>query len=51
MIFVDIDTIITMFKTTYFNSQLTGAEIARILEIRYGQNQKPQTHAPRSEDD
>jgi hypothetical protein len=52
MIFVDIETLILMFKTTYFNSQLTGAEIARILEVRYGQEkQKPITHARDSETD
>jgi hypothetical protein len=52
MIFVDIETIILMFKTTYVNSYLRGDEIARILQVRYGQEkQKQTTNARDSETD
>jgi hypothetical protein len=40
MIFVDIETIILMFKTTYAHSYLRGDEVARILEVRYGQEKQ-----------
>jgi hypothetical protein len=41
-----------MFKTTYAHSYLRGDEIARILQVRYGEeNQKSSTNAQHSEDD
>ena len=52
MKFIDIQTLITMFKTTYAHSYLRGDEIARILQVRYGEeSQNPITHATDSEDD
>jgi hypothetical protein len=35
--YIDINAVITMFKSTYRNSYLRGDEIARIIELRYGQ--------------
>lgn len=43
MKFISIDTIITMFKTTYKNSYLRGDEIARILEVRYGREDEEES--------
>ena len=43
MKFIDIETIITMFRSTYKNSYLRGDEIARILEVRYGQEDDEQS--------
>jgi hypothetical protein len=40
MVYIDIDSVITMFKSTYRNSYLRGDEIARIIEIRYGQQEQ-----------
>ena len=40
MVYIDIDAVITMFKSTYRNSYLRGDEIARIIEIRYGQQEQ-----------
>ena len=37
-----------MFKSTYRNSYLRGDEIARIIEIRYGQEQKSAAYAGNS---
>jgi hypothetical protein len=52
MKYIDIDSIILMFKTTYVNSRLTGEEIARILEIRFGSEiKKPSVNARNSETD
>jgi hypothetical protein len=47
MVYIDIEAVITMFKSTYRNSYLRGDEIARIIELRYGQkgDQKPTTDA------
>ena len=46
MVYIDIDSVITMFKSTYRNSYLRGDEIARIIELRYGQqNQKSSAYA------
>ena len=48
-VFTDIQAVITMFKSTYRNSYLRGDEIARILEIRYGQQeQKSSSYAASS---
>ena len=48
MVYIDIDSVITMFKSTYRNSYLRGDEIARIIEIRYGQEQKSAAYAGNS---
>jgi len=40
MVYIDIDAVITMFKSTYRNSYLRGDEIAKIIEIRYGQQEQ-----------
>ena len=40
MVYIDIDSVIMMFKSTYRNSYLRGDEIARIIEIRYGQQEQ-----------
>ena len=40
MVYIDIDSVITIFKSTYRNSYLRGDEIARIIEIRYGQQEQ-----------
>ena len=49
MVYIDIDSVITMFKSTYRNSYLRGDEIARIIEIRYGQQvQKSAAYAGNS---
>ena len=41
-----------MFKTTYVHIYLRGDEIARILQVRYGEeSQKPITYATDSEVD
>jgi hypothetical protein len=48
-VFIDIDAVITMFKSTYRNSYLRGDEIARIVELRYGQQeQKSSSYATNS---
>jgi hypothetical protein len=39
-VFIDIEAVITMFKSTYRNSYLRGDEIARIVELRYGQQEQ-----------
>jgi len=46
-VYIDIDAVITMFKSTYRNSYLRGDEIAKIIELRYGQksDKKPTTDA------
>jgi hypothetical protein len=43
MVYIDIEAVITMFKSTYRNSYLRGDEIARIIELRYGQQDQKQT--------
>jgi len=46
MVYIDIEAVITMFKSTYRNSYLRGDEIARIIELRYGQqDQKSHSYA------
>jgi len=40
MVYIDIEAVITMFKSTYRNSYLRGDEIARIIELRYGQQEQ-----------
>jgi hypothetical protein len=45
MKFIDIETIITMFRTTYRNSHLRGDEIARIIEVRYGREDEEESKA------
>ena len=50
-IYIDVESVITMFKSTYRNSYLRGDEIARIIEIRYGQqDQKSSAYARNSKD-
>ena len=45
-VYIDINAVVTMFKSTYRNSYLRGDEIARIIELRYGQqNQKSAAYA------
>ena len=36
--YVDLETLIVMFKTSYKHSTLRGDEIARILEVRFGKD-------------
>ena len=49
--FIDIDAVITMFKSTYRNSYLRGDEVAKILDIRYGnKDQKPTVNATNNKD-
>ena len=49
MVYIDIEAVITMFKSTYRNSYLRGDEIARIIELRYGQqDQKSAAYATNS---
>lgn len=36
MKFIDVQTLIVMFSTTYKNSVLKGDEVARILQVRFG---------------
>ena len=46
MVYIDIEAVITMFKSTYRNSYLRGDEIAKIIELRYGQqDQKSSAYA------
>ena len=45
-IYIDLEAVITMFKSTYRNSYLRGDEVAKIMEIRYGQkDQKSSSYA------
>lgn len=45
-IYIDLEAVITMFKSTYRNSYLRGDEVAKIMEIRYGQqDQKSAAYA------
>jgi hypothetical protein len=39
-VYIDLEAVITMFKSTYRNSYLRGDEIARIIELRYGQQEQ-----------
>mgnify|MGYP003337480899 CR=1 FL=1 len=49
--YIDLEQLIVMFKSTYSKSYLRGDEIARILEVRFGQGRKEQeTHARSSQD-
>jgi hypothetical protein len=42
--YIDISAVITMFQSTYRNSYLRGDEVAKILEIRYAnQDQQKST--------
>ena len=45
--YIDLEQLIVMFQTTYRNSYLRGDEVAKILDIRYGQNsdKKPSSDA------
>ena len=46
MVYIDMQAVITMFKSTYRNSYLRGDEVAKIIEMRYGQQeQKSATNA------
>jgi hypothetical protein len=48
-VFIDVNAVIGMFNSTYRNSYLRGDEIARIIEIRYGQpEQKSSSYAGNS---
>ena len=48
-IYIDLEAVITMFKSTYRNSYLRGDEVAKIMEIRYGQqDQKSAAYAGNS---
>lgn len=38
--YIDLEQLIVMFKSTYRNSYLRGDEIAKILEIRFGQQEQ-----------
>ena len=37
--YIDLDSLIVMFKSTYANSYLRGGEIAKILEVRFGKQE------------
>ena len=43
MVYIDIEAVITMFKSTYRNSYLRGDEVAKIIEMRYGQQEQKST--------
>jgi hypothetical protein len=45
--YIDIEAVKVMFQSTYRNSYLRGDEIAKIIELRYGQkiDKKPSTDA------
>jgi len=45
--YIDIEAVKLMFQSTYRNSYLRGDEIAKIIEIRFGQksDKKPTTDA------
>jgi hypothetical protein len=44
--YIDLEQLIVMFKSTYRNSYLRGDEVAKILEVRFGQqDQKQNTNA------
>jgi len=45
--YIDLEAVKTMFQSTYRNSYLRGDEVAKILEIRFGQksDKKPTTDA------
>ena len=50
--YIEISALTTMFRTSYRHSALRGDEIARIIEIRFGNQeayQKPTIDAPYSE--
>lgn len=38
--YIDLQQLIVMFKSTYRNSYLRGDEIAKILEVRFGQQEQ-----------
>jgi len=38
--YIDLEQLIVMFKSTYRNSYLRGDEIAKILEVRFGQQEQ-----------
>jgi hypothetical protein len=38
--YIDIEAVKLMFKSTYRNSYLRGDEVAKILEIRFGQQEQ-----------
>jgi hypothetical protein len=49
--YIDLEQLIVMFKSTYRNSYLRGDEVAKILEVRFGQqDQKQNTNAGNSKD-
>ena len=41
--YIDLEQLIVMFKSTYRNSYLRGDEVAKILEVRFGQQEQKQT--------
>lgn len=45
--YIDLQQLIVMFKSTYRNSYLRGDEVAKILEVRFGQqiDKKPSSDA------
>jgi hypothetical protein len=40
--YIDLEQLIVMFKSTYRNSYLRGDEVAKILEVRFGQQDQKQ---------
>jgi hypothetical protein len=49
--YIDLEQLIVMFKSTYRNSYLRGDEVAKILEVRFGQQeQKQATNAGNNKD-
>jgi hypothetical protein len=49
--YIDLEQLVVMFKSTYRNSYLRGDEIAKILEVRFGQQeQKSSAYARNSKD-
>lgn len=44
--YIDVEDVAIIFETSYYKSTLSGPEIARILRIRFGkQDKKPTTNA------
>lgn len=49
--YIDLEQLTVMFKSTYRNSYLRGDEVAKILEVRFGQQeQKQATNAGNGKD-
>ena len=47
--YIDVTTLIVMFSTTYKNSKLSGEEIAKILQARFGDESSEESKAHASD--